>query len=233
VRRVPFEAGDARASRTLALRAIELLRSSFLEIDLALAARARGRAAPPPTIVRFVETERPPRRAGRGGVEVGGAALFGTDGVGVALLPLARFEWALRPRLFVHAAVAGLGTRATVESQGASAEVTQAYGLLGAGIRFRVDERTRPFVTLSAGALHTSVEGRADAPDQGRSDGQWSLLIDAGVGLQLRLPDRFYLSLAAHAQVAEPYLAVRFLGEVVATSGRPNLLATLTIGAWP
>src|SRR2546423_1233432 len=35
VRRVPFEATAPRASGTLAIRAIELLRSSFLEIDLA------------------------------------------------------------------------------------------------------------------------------------------------------------------------------------------------------
>ena len=36
----------------------------------------------------------------------------------------------------------------------------------------------------------------------------------------------------AHAQLAEPYPAVRFVGAVVATSARPNLLLTLTIGAW-
>ena len=77
----------------------------------------------------------------------------------------------------------------------------------------------RPFVALSAGALHTTVEGRADAPNQGRVVDQWSFLVDAGVGAQLRLPDRFYLSLAAHAQLAEPYVGVRFVDAVVATSG--------------
>jgi hypothetical protein len=80
--------------------------------------------------------------------------------------------------------------------------------------------------------LHTSVEGRADAPNQGRVADQWSFLVDAGAGSLLRLPDRFYLSLAAHAQLAEPYPAIRFLDTVVATSARPNLLLTLTIGAW-
>jgi hypothetical protein len=56
--------------------------------------------------------------------------------------------------------------------------------------------------------------------------------VDAGFGTQLRLPDRFYLSLAAHAQLAEPYLAGRFVEKVVATSARPNLLLSLTVGAW-
>ena len=48
VRRVPFEPTAARASETLAIRAIELLRSSFLEIDLAAHDRRNepgGRAA--------------------------------------------------------------------------------------------------------------------------------------------------------------------------------------------
>ena len=69
VRRVPFEPAATRASTTLAIRAIELLRSSFLEIDLAArrddrrtrrrraAARRRplrggGAAGPAPRAVR-------------------------------------------------------------------------------------------------------------------------------------------------------------------------------------
>ena len=76
------------------------------------------------------------------------------------------------------------------------------------------------------------MEGRADAPNQGRVVDQWSFLVDAGVGAQLRLPDRFYVSLAAHAQLAEPYVAVRFVGTDVATAARPNVVVTLTIGAW-
>jgi hypothetical protein len=235
VRRVPFEPAAAGASKTLAIRAIELLRSSFLEIDLAARDRknAAGAAPPPPAaVVHFVEAERLVRHPETFGVEVGGAAVMSVDGVGPALLPLARFAWSLRPWLVGHATVAGLGTRPTVESQGGSAQVAQAYGVLGGSVRFRADARLRPFVALSAGALHTSVEGRADAPNEGRVVDRWSFVADAGVGSELRLPDRFYLSLAVHAQLAEPYVAVRFLDTVVATSARPNLLMTLTVGAW-
>jgi hypothetical protein len=233
VRRVPFEPGSERASKTLAIRAIELLRSSFLEIDLA----ARGRqsapgAAPPPAVVRFVEMEKLARHPERFGVEVGGAATMSLDGVGPAVLPLVRFDWALRPWLLLQAALAGLGTRPTVETEAGSAQVAQAYGLLGGSVRFRADTRLRPFAALSAGALRTSIEGRADAPNQGHPVEQWSFLVDVGAGSQLRLPDRFYLTLAAHAQLAEPYVAVRFVETVVATSARPNLLLTFTIGAW-
>jgi hypothetical protein len=154
------------------------------------------------------------------------------DGVGPALLPLVRVDWSPRAWFVAQAALAGLGTRPTVASDAGSAQVAQAYGLLGGCVRFRTSERVRPFVVLSGGALHTSVEGRADAPSEGRVVDQWSFLGDAGVGASMRLPDRFTVSLAVHAQLAEPYLAVRFVDTVVATSARPNLLATLTVGAW-
>jgi len=233
VRRVPFESADARASTTLAIRAIELLRSSFLEIDLtARDRRNEPGGAPPPAVVRFVEAEQLARHPERFGVEVGGAATMSVDGVGPALLPLVRFDWAPRAWFVAQATLAGLGTRATVAGDAGSAQVAQSYGLIGGAVRFRAGERFRPLVALAVGALHTSVEGRADAPDQGRVADQWSFLVDAGVGAQLRLPDRFYMSLTAHAQLAEPYVAVRFVGAEVATSARPNLLVTLTIGAW-
>jgi polyhydroxybutyrate depolymerase len=135
-----------------------------------------------------------------------------------------RFDWSVRSWFLTQAALAGLGTRSTVEGLAGSAQVAQAYGLLGGSFRFRAGARLRPFATLSAGVLRTSVEGRADAPNQGRVLDQWSFLADVGLGAALRLPDRFTLSLAAHAQLAEPYPAVRFVGAVVATSARPNLL---------
>jgi len=148
------------------------------------------------------------------------------------VLPLVRFDWSLRSWFLIQAALAGLGTRSSVQTQDGSAQVAQLYGLLGGSVRFRAGERLRPFASLSAGVLRTSVEGRPEASDVGHVVAQWSFLVDASAGGQLRLPDRFYLSAAAHAQLAQPYLAVRFFETPVATSGRPNLLLTLTIGAW-
>jgi hypothetical protein len=233
MRRVPFEPAAARTSRTLAIRAIELLRSSFLEIDLAAHNRRNEPgAAPPPGIVRFVEMDRLARQPETFGVEVGGAVVMSMDGVGPALLPLVRFGWSLRPWFTAQASLAGLGTRPAVASEAGSAQVAQAYGLLGGSVRFRAGARLRPFVALSAGVLHTSVEGRANKPNEGHVVDRWSFLVDAGVGALLRVPDRFYLSLGAEAQLAEPYVAVRFVDAVVATSARPNVLLSFTVGAW-
>src|SRR6185503_363471 len=224
VRRLPFLPTAAQTSKTLAIRAMELLRASFLEIDLAADNRQNEpAAAPPPAVVHFVEMERLARHPERLGVEVGGAAIMSLDGVGPAVLPMVRLDGSLRPWFLARATLAGLGTRPTVESHAGSAEIAQAYGLLGGSFRWSTGTRVHPFAELSAGVLRTSVEGRADAPNQSRDAAQWSFLLDAGVGTLLRLPDRFYLSVAAHVQLAEPYPTVRFLGAVVATAARPSL----------
>jgi hypothetical protein len=233
VRNVPFRPLSAKGPETLAIQAVELLRASFLEIDLSSSARpgAVG-AAPPQTVVRFVGMDRNVEQVERFSVELGGAASVGLDGVGATLMPVLRLAWAWRPSFIVQATAAGMGNRPTVENGGASAQVAQEFALLGAAYRFTIDKRLRPFVSLSVGALHTSVAGQADWPLQGQSVAQWSFLLDGEIGVGVPLLDRFYLSLATHAQMAEPYPAIRFAGAVVATSARPNILLTLTIGAW-
>ncbi len=233
VRHVPFRPLSAKGPETLAIQAVELLRASFLEIDLSSNARpSEARPGPPPTVVHFVEMEQRAKQTERFGVEVGGAASMSLDGVGPAVMPVVRVAWAARPWLVAQATVAGLGNRPSVRTLAASAQVDQAFALLGANYRFRVDKRLRPFVSLSAGVLHTAVAGRANWPLQGQHAEQWSFLLDGGFGAEALLRDRFYLSLAARAQVAEPYPAIRLAGSVVATAERPNILLTLALGAW-
>ncbi len=233
VRHVPFRPLSAKGPETLAIQAVELLRASFLEIDLTSNARpSEVKPAPPPTVVHFVEMEQRAKQAERFGVEVGGAASMSLDGVGPAVMPVVRFAWAARPWFIAHATVAGMGSRPSVRTSAASAQVDQEFALLGASYCFRVDTRLRPFVSLSAGVLHTAVEGRADWPLQAQHAGQWSFLLDGGIGAEAPLRERFYLSLAARAQVADPYPAVRLAGAVVATAERPSILLTLSLGAW-
>jgi hypothetical protein len=233
VTRVGVEPNTASASERLAIRAIEVLRSNFLEIDLA----ARGRrletvGKPPTTAAAQGEVNRPASHAERIGIEAGAAVLTGLDGVGPALSPVVRIGWAARPRWIVQVAMAALGSRPTVATTAGNARVGQQYGVLGGCYRLRVDQTLRPFFALSAGVLRTSVEGQALPPNQGHPKVEWSFLAEASLGVALHLGDRYYLSLAGHAQVAAPYVAIRFLDSVVATSGRPNLLLTLTVGAW-
>jgi len=235
-RKLPIQATSGRLPETVAIRAMELLRSSFLELNLTADGHRNKPTPPPPPpspVVRVADSGRQTARPERIGVELGGAGLIGVGGIGLAVMPLFRIDVALGAWFALHATAAGLGTRPTVETLLGSAQVSQDFVTLAGSLRFRPGRRLRPFVTLGAGALHTSVEGRAAAaPNQGQDDGTWSFLLDAGLGASIPLRDRLYLSLAAHAQVAQPSPEVRFLGAAVATSARPNLVATLTLGAW-
>jgi len=221
----------AELPETLAVRAIELLRSSFLEIELAPRGRA-SLAISSPTVVRFVEGTPDGGRRERVGVGIGAAALLGTDGVGPAIVPEVTVDWAVQPSFVVQATVAGFGTRPTVSNAADSARIAQQYAMLGACFRLRPSQRLRPFGGVSLGALHTSVDGQVSPPNQGQSSEQWSFLADVGLGAWAQLSERYYLALAAHVQLAEPYVGVRFIDKVVATSGRPNLVLTLTLGVW-
>lgn len=233
VRRVPFRSSSPKGSETLAIQAVELLRASFLEIALATKSRPiEAKAAPPPTVVHFVDMERRAEQPTRFGVELGGAAITALGGVGPAILPIARFNWAVRPWFIAQVTVAGMGSRPTVEAAAGSAQVSEAFALLGAGYHFKSTKRLTPFVALAAGALHTSVEGRADNPMRGHNADQWSFLLDGEFGASVALHERLHLSLSAHVQLAESYPAIRFAGNVVATAARPNALLALTMGAW-
>jgi hypothetical protein len=148
------------------------------------------------------------------------------------LAPLVRVSWALRPWLLPHVTAAGLGTQRKVSSNGATAQVSQQFALVGVGYRMRTDARWRPFLSLSGGVLHTSAQGQADPPTFGRQDQQWSFLLDGAAGCWLRLGDRYQIAFALQAQLAEPYPAVRFADATVKSSTRPSLLLTVTAGSW-
>jgi hypothetical protein len=230
VTRVAVEPDTPNPSERLALRAVEALRAGLLEVDWAARRRRDETATTPPPPMTAVDTSASPRE--RLGLEVGAAALMSLDGVGPALLPMLRVGWAARSWLVVQAAGAGFGSRPTVTTAEGAARVAQQYALLGGSYRFRADQRLWPFVALAAGVLHTSVAGEPGMATLGHTVQQWSFLVDGSFGAGLRLFRSTYVTLAAHGQVATPYVAIHLMEAVAATSGRPNLLLTLTVGAW-
>jgi hypothetical protein len=235
VTRVAVDPDNANSSVRLAIRALEALRASLVEVEFAARYRPSQPTPSPPTVT-------PPRGSGTPdkamshrehiGLEVGATALMSLDGVGPAVLPVIRADWAARSWLVVQAAIAGLGTRAKVTTSEGSARVGQEFAVLGGCYRLWPDARWWPYFSLATGVLHTSLEGESVRGKRGNGDGQWSLLGDAGFGAGMRLYRSYYLTLSGHVQVAHPYIAVHFGDPVVATTGRPNLHFDLTVGAW-
>jgi hypothetical protein len=233
VTRVAVEPDTANRSERLALRAIEALRGSLLQIDSAAQERRNEAIAKPANVtLPKGEMEKPARRRAHFGLELGAAALMSFDRVGPAVLPMVRLGWAARSWFVVQAALAGLGSQPTVAATVGKADVAQQYGILGGCFRFRSEQRLAPFFALSAGVLHTTIEGRSGLGTEGHTVDKWSFLLDGSIGAGLRLHPRYYLTLAAHVQVAEPYVVIHFADTVGATTGRPNVLLTLAVGAW-
>jgi hypothetical protein len=233
VTRVTVEPNAPRQPVMLALRAVEALRAGLLQIDWAARKRRLETIAQPPTVnVHAGEVPEPASHGDRIGIEVGAVATMSLDGLGPAVLSTLRVGWAVRPWLVMQASAAGLGSRSAVATAAGNALVAQQYALLGAFYRFRSAQRLWPFFGLAGGALRTAIEGQAGWGTGGHTATRWSGLIDVSLGAGLRLYGRSYLTLAAHAQVAEPYVAIHIVDTVGATAGRPNLLLTLTIGAW-
>ena len=231
-RRLPLDPTAEQAPRTIAIRAIELMRSSLVELDLAPSPTVQKSVVLPPEHAAGAEPAPAPPRSERFALGVGGAAVRGFDGVGLFVRPLLRFDWLFRPSWLFQGEVSGLGTRSTVEGLAGSARVAQDQVLAGVGYRPGVVGRLSPLFGLAAGALHTVVDGQATSPLAGQHVARWSLLVDGAAGAGLRLGPRLGLTATVHLQVAAPYPAVRFLGETVATAARPNVLFALAAEAW-
>src|SRR4051812_27427257 len=123
-----------------------------------------------------------PPRSERVSVDVAGTAIFDFGRGAPLRLPAVHVSGALRPWLLSDLAGAGFGTRETMSSGGASAEMSQQFSVGGASYRLRADRPLRPFLSLAAGVLHTSAQGDATPPEGGQESDQWYFLLDGGAG---------------------------------------------------
>lgn len=229
--RVTLEPAVDHRTKALAIRAIEVLRSSFLALDLASKQRPAARPEPPARVAGGAQPARDPVH--RLGLEAGATAITSFGKLGPGVMPLLRVEWALGRWSSLQGTAAGLGTRPRVESAAGKVAVARDFALLGLCLCLSDRSSIRPFFALSAGALHTALEASPRAPNLGHRAERWAALVDAAVGARLGLAGPLYLTVAGHVQFAAPYVAIHVLDSTVATTGRPNVLLTLTAGARP
>jgi len=233
VTRVARDPDVASPSVRVAIRALEALRASLLEVDFAARRRREQQPTTPNApLAPRTESASPDRYRARFGLEVGATVLASPGGVGPAVLPVGRVDWAVRPWLVAQVELAGLGTRTSVTTQTGIARVAQEYAVLGGCYRYEPAQRFWPLFSIAFGVLHTSVAGEPGSSMNAHEVGQWSFLTDAGLGMGMRLYRVYHLTLSGHAQLAHPYVAIHFGDPVSATTGRPNLLLTATVGAW-
>jgi hypothetical protein len=173
VTRVAVDPETTNSSVRLAIRALEALRASLVEVDFRDRYRPRPRQLPTSTVAPSVGPPALPAAAHEQiGLEVGATTLMSLDGVGPAFLPVIGVDWAARAWLVVHATMAGMGTRATVTTSVGSASIAQQYAVLGVCYRFRLERGFWPLVSVAIGVLHTSLEDQSIHNDHRNDKGQ-------------------------------------------------------------
>ena len=225
--RVVLEPDTQNAAGTLAIRALEVLRSKLVSLDWT--------PKPPPSAPApkpAPPAPKQPEPSAAFGLEAGLGVRTPRDGVGPLLLPLGRFDWAFRAWLALRVTGAASVTRPALETEAGVVRLSEQFGLLGLAVSPAPRSGIAPLLALSAGFLRTAIDAEASLPHVGHRLEHWAFLLDGSVGARAALSSHYFLTLAAHLQLAEPNAAVYVVDEVVTTLGRPSLLLTLTLGAW-
>ena len=246
VRRVA--ADPERSPRLVAMRGVELLRASLLELespphdDLPPATPALAQP-PPPEIARFVAPA--PARAGEKPVasapsprwiehvalDAGIAVLASTDRLGPAAAPKLGVWFALPASFAARVQLVGPAFQGLSNAAGdANADVRQELATLDLAWTPTLGRSLAPFIALGGGAYHLHVQGTAaPAGFQLASSDVWAGLFAASVGLGVRLAPGVSLAAEGRALVIAPHPEVTIAQESVASAGSPSLLASASL----
>lgn len=231
IRRVAVAPGSKEPAADLALKAVELLRGSLLEV----AARQQAEPAPVPVpadVARFVSSavSEPPRHFLRGlGVALGGGALASTD-LGPAFAPVLRLSWGHRTGRAVRVTMHGLGSSVVVSAPEGSADVRQSLALGEGLVVFRLGARFQPVLGVGAGVLRLRGEGTSASTIFPEGSGTThAALVAAHAGIAARLGQRSALILDASLLGAFPSTRILIASREAARGGGLGLLATLSL----
>jgi hypothetical protein len=231
IRRIDVDR-SREAAADLAVRAVELLRGSLLEVALPAPA-PREQPPPPADVAAWLSHAVPPRRPPYFSTGVGlaaGASALASAGLGPTLAPVLRLGWGSRGGLSVGLAAAGLGPSRHLRAAEGTADVRADLALASVGLAFRPDARLQPFVGAGAGARRVSVRGQGVSslfPDGGGA--AYAFALTAGGGIAARLGDRLSLLADAELLLAWPAAEVLIAGGEAGRVGSVGLATTLLL----
>jgi hypothetical protein len=224
-----------RMPEALAMRALELLRATALELSIAVENVPLTEGTPE----RVLEVAVPPSpltsaaEASILSVDMGLGLWNSIEGPPPAVTPVGRLGLRLSERTLARVSVVGLGSRPRVQSAYGSATLSQNMAVLEFVAVPSRTNRIRPTLSLGAGVLYVAVDGTGTAPYEGRAPQQWTAAFDGGVGVAFALGSHLALVTELHALLASPRPVVRFVDTRVATVGYPSLLLTLALQVSP
>jgi hypothetical protein len=229
VRRIDIgDAAATNAASDLAVRTVELLRASLLEVT------AVRKQALPAELQRWIEAPKapePPRRAHFASIEAAFAVLAGGS-FGVAPVPLLRAAFELPRGLSLRAVVAPAITTTTLHAAAGAVALRQTVAAIDLAFAFGLEgERIYPVVSLGGGLYDLRFDGQATAPELGHQGSFVTAALVAGAGLGVRILP--HLTAFADLQVVnlqtEPVVTI--LGSQVGRAGRPAFLPSLGLVA--
>jgi hypothetical protein len=220
----------------VAIRAVELLRASFLELNETRSARSEMASvsstqawlAPPEPAAAAPADSRndaPKSADARWSIAVGGAGIGGPGGLPSGLAPAFALSW--RASSTWAAQLFALGPAlGTVDMPVGSAKVDQEL----VALRSRFDivrSRFAPFLTVGLGAYHLGARGTASAPYVASSGQAWAAIALAGAGARVSLSRPVALVGELDAVVAAPRPVLQFAGQEGIYAGRPTVMGHL------
>jgi len=217
------------AARTLAIRAVELLRASLLEVSVRLPqeveAQREGKTVPI-DVARWMQPTASPGHALTGwSVELGAATSL-TKGFGPALGPSAGVARAVATGWIVGVRWVGPTFGPELRSPVASADVRQMMALAEIRLAYGTG-RVAPLTTLGLGGCDTWATGQAAPPLQAHTAHGLSAVVRASLGLHVRLGERAGIVLDTGALLFSPARPVRIAGEEVGNTSPVSWLSQL------
>jgi hypothetical protein len=228
---------EESVDEVVALRAVELLRASLLE--LGLPAAARGPVAPAPAVERLLPPApkpvpppprpQPPARPPAFTLGIGPALAASPGGIGPSALVRVGARLRLVSRIGADALLLLPTLPVTLEGAEGSADVSFALFGLGLDASLLPDESAwRSRVGLAGGLIHLRVVGAADAPFGADAETRF---LGAGLGridVLGRVTRGLWLGAELAAGVTFQRVLVDFAGREAATWGQPfGVLALL------
>ena len=235
LRTVRPEAVSPEAPGIIALRAVELLRASLLELNEAHPPRG---SVPAPASVRSWVAPAAPAPAARRpagkepaswSIYIGPTLLGSPGGIPASFAPSVAFGWRPAPHWSSELRWGGPFV-ATPSTSSGSATIDQQF--LTWRVRFDfLDPKALvgPFAVAGLGGHHMSVYGSASEPYRGRSASGYGLLAMAGGGARVAVTAALFLTAECAVAIAARRSVIRFADTDPITTGRPWVLTSLGV----
>lgn len=231
LRKVRPEGFKPDAARVFALRAVELLHASLLELNEKHPSRG---AMPAPSRVRAwvapAASKHPSRSSGAPHfwVGAGGGILIDEGGVAPALAPRLSLSWHPDSRWTLGGEVLGPALSSVARAAG-SATIDREFGLVRSCYVALGRARVGPELCAAIGAARSAARGSAKPPYQSGSGSAWSAAFLGGMALRWLAARTLTLRAGLDALAVAPRPVLVFGSGARVRTGEPLLFGSLEL----